>query len=61
MTVSDWLKNCHVSMTARHLNGFGALTDQNFTSVNEHATLDGVVYFFSFEFTKLLTLFKDHL
>ena len=38
-----------------------ARTDQNFTSVNEHATLDGVVYFFSFEFTKLLTLFKDHL
>ena len=38
-----------------------ARTDQNFTSVNEHATLDGVVYFFSFKFTKLLTLFKDHL
>ena len=30
-------------------------TDQNFISVNEHATLEGVVYFFSFEFTKLLT------
>ena len=29
-----------------------ARTDQNFTSVNEHATLDGVVYFFSFEFKK---------
>ena len=28
-----------------------ARTDQNFTSVNEQATLDGVVYFFSFEFT----------
>ena len=26
-----------------------ARTDQNFTSVNEHATLDGVVYLFSFE------------
>ena len=38
-----------------------ARIDQNFTSVNEHATLDGVVYFFSFEFTKLLTLFKNHL
>ena len=38
-----------------------ARPDQNFTSVNEHATLDGVVYFFSFAFTKLLTLFKDHL
>ena len=38
-----------------------ALTDQIFTSVNEYATLDGAVYFFSFEFTKLLTLFKDHL
>ena len=38
-----------------------ARTDQNFTSLNEHAALDGVVYFFSFEFTKLLTLFKDHL
>ena len=38
-----------------------ARTDQNFTSVNERATLDGVVYFFSFEFTKLLALFKDHL
>ena len=35
-----------------------ACTDQNFTS--ENATLDGVVYFFSFEFTKLLTLFKEH-
>ena len=31
-------------------------TDRNFTSVNEHATLDGVVYFFALEFTKLLTL-----
>ena len=29
-----------------------ARTDQNFTSVDEHATLDGVVYFFSFEFKK---------
>ena len=29
-------------------------------SVNKHATLDGVVYFFSFDFTKLLTLFKKH-
>ena len=38
-----------------------ARIDQNVTSVNEHATLDGVVYFFSFEFTKLLTLFKNHL
>ena len=37
-----------------------ARTDPNCTSVNEHATLDGVVYFFSFEFTKLLTLFKEH-
>ena len=37
-----------------------ARTDQNFTSVNEDVTLDGVVYFFSFEFTNLLTLFKDH-
>ena len=37
-----------------------ARTDQNFTSVNKHATLDGVAYFFSFEFTKLLTLFKEH-
>ena len=37
-----------------------ARTDQNFTSVNKHATLDAVVYIFSFEFTKLLTLFKDH-
>ena len=35
--------------------------DQNFTSVNEQATLDGVVYFFSCKFIKLLTLFKDHL
>ena len=35
-------------------------TNQNFTSVNEHATLDGVFYFFLFEFTKLLTLFKEH-
>ena len=26
-----------------------ARTDQNFTSVNEHAMLDGVVYLFSFE------------
>ena len=59
MTVSDWLKNCHVSMAARHLNGLGAHRS-NFTSVNKHATLDGVVYFFSSEFTKLLTLFKDH-
>ena len=59
MTVSDWLKKCYVSMVARHLNG-SARTDQNFISVNEHATLDGVVYFFSFEFTKLLTLFKEH-
>ena len=49
MTVSDWLKNCHESMEARHLK------DQNFTSVNEHGTLDGVVYFFLFEFKKLLT------
>ena len=64
MMVSDWFKNCHVSMTARHGFGHGmgsARTDQNFTSVNEHATLDGVVYFLSFEFTKLVTLFKDHL
>ena len=38
-----------------------ARSDQNFTFVNEDATLDGVVYFFSFEFTKLLILFKDHL
>ena len=38
-----------------------ARTDPNCTSVNEHATLDGVVYFFSSEFTKLLTLFKEHL
>ena len=38
-----------------------ARTDPNCTSVNEHATLDGVVYFISFEFTKLLTLFKAHL
>ena len=38
-----------------------ARTDQNFTSVNEHAALDGVVNIFSFEFTKLLALFKDHL
>ena len=38
-----------------------ARTDQNFTSVNEHVTLDCVVYFFSFEFKKLQTLFKDHL
>ena len=38
-----------------------ARTDQNFTSANGHATLDGVVNFFSFEFTKLPTLFKDHL
>ena len=38
-----------------------ARIDQNITSVNEHATLDGVVYFFSFEFTKLLTLLKNHL
>ena len=60
MTVSDWLKNSHVSITARHLNGFGAHRSK-INSVNEHATLDGVVYFFSFEFTKLLTLFKDHL
>ena len=37
-----------------------ARIDQNFTFVNEHATLDGVVYFFSFEFTTLLTLLKDH-
>ena len=29
-----------------------ARTDQNITSVNERATLDGVVYFFSFEFKK---------
>ena len=29
--------------------------------MNEHATLDGVVYFFSFELTKLLTLFKEYL
>ena len=35
-----------------------ARTDQNFTSVNEHATLDGAVYFFSFEFTKLQTLIE---
>ena len=35
--------------------------DQNFTYVNEYATFDGVVHFFSFEFTKLLTLFKDRL
>ena len=54
MTVSDWLKNCHVSMAG------SAHADQNLTSVNEHATLEGVVYFFSFEFTKLLTLFKEH-
>ena len=47
MTVSDWLKDCHVSMEARH----SARPDQNFTSVNEHVTLDGVVYSFSFEFT----------
>ena len=33
-----------------------AYTDQNVTSVNEHATPDGVVYFFSFDFSKLLTL-----
>ena len=39
MTVSDWLKNCHVSMATRHVNGFGAHRS-NFTSVNEHATLD---------------------
>ena len=38
-----------------------ARIDQNVTSVNEHATLNGVVYFFSFEFTKFLTLFKNHL
>ena len=36
-------------------------TDLNFSSGNEHAALDGVVYFFSFEFAKLLTLFKEHL
>ena len=36
-----------------------ARRDQNFASVNEHAILDGVFYFFSFEFTKLLTLFKN--
>ena len=35
-----------------------ARTYQNFTSVNEHAALDGVVYFFSFEFTKFLTLIE---
>ena len=39
-----------------------ARIDQNFASVNEHVRLDGVdIYFFSSEFTKLLTLFKDHL
>ena len=38
-----------------------ARIDQNFTFMNEHVRLDGVVYFFLFEFTKLLTLFKDHL
>ena len=37
-----------------------ARTDQNFTSANKHATLDGVVYFLSFEFTKLLTLSMYH-
>ena len=37
MTVSDWLKNSHVSMAARHLNGFGAHRSK-VTSVNEHAT-----------------------
>ena len=58
MTVSDWLKTCHVSMAARHLNGFCAHRSK-FTSVNEHARLNCVVYFFSFEFTKLLTLFKE--
>lgn len=36
-----------------------ACSYQNFT-VNEHATLGGVVYFFSFEFTKLTTLFKEN-
>ena len=38
-----------------------ARTDQNFTSVNEHVALDGVVYIFSFEFKKLVALFKNHL
>ena len=28
--------------------------------MNMRPALDGVVYFFSFEFTKLLPLFKDH-
>ena len=38
-----------------------ARINQNFTFMNEHVRLDGVVYFFLFEFTNLLTLFKDHL
>ena len=36
---------------AGHLGS--ARTDQNFTSVNEHATMDGIVYFFSSEFKKV--------
>ena len=53
MTVFGWVENCHVKMGS-------ARTDQNITSVNEYAKLDGVVHFFLFEFTKLLTLFKEH-
>ena len=45
MTISDWLKNCHLSMEAGHLNGFGA-----HSSVKEHATLDGGFFFFFFFF-----------
>ena len=52
------LRRRYFAITSSQNDG-SARTDQNFASVNEHAMLDGVVYFFSFEFTKLLTLFKE--
>ena len=41
------------SHPAKHVNS-------DWVRVCEHATFDGVVYFFLFECTKLLTLFKEH-
>ena len=50
MTVSDWLKSCHVSklLAARHLNGFGAHSSKFYVceKKTKHVALDGVVYFF---------------
>lgn len=46
-----------VRMAMRRENGF-SIQRSRFYFCDEHVILDDVVYSFSFEFTKLLTLFK---